>query len=352
MLKSSLFARALAACALLLVGASADATNVLVNPTFNTDTSGWTIPEPTKVTMTFSSNDANGSLTSGSVSVSNSSPNGSDGQGIQQCLNAPTVSSSLTYGGKIFYPSGQARTGPVRIALRWMDGANCTGNQLGGGQPSDLSLNAPNDAWASFSGGPVTVPAGALSARFAPYTSKVEAGGALVGLFDDLFLNNGGSIAPTIGKSFGAASVLLNGSTSLTITITNQNPSALSGLAVTDNLPAGLVVATPNALTNTCGGTATAVVGSGSVSLAAGTLAANASCAVGVNVTATSAGTKVNTTGAVSSTESGAGATATVNLDVITSFASPIPTLGEWALLALSALLALLALIGLRRKVS
>jgi len=67
---------------------------------------------------------------------------------------------------------------------------------------------------------------------------------------------------PTITKAFGAASIPLNGSTSLTFNITNPNTGiALTGIAFTDNLPAGLVIATPNALNSTCGGTATAVAG-------------------------------------------------------------------------------------------
>jgi uncharacterized repeat protein (TIGR01451 family) len=124
---------------------------------------------------------------------------------------------------------------------------------------------------------------------------------------------------PTITKAFGAASILLNASTSLTFNISNPNTSlALSGIAFSDTLPAGLVVATPNGLTSNCGGTATAAAGSGSISLTGGSLAANASCTVSLNVTGVQAGVQNNTTGPISSNESGAGATSnTASITVI-----------------------------------
>ena len=80
--------------------------------------------------------------------------------------------------------------------------------------------------------------------------------------------------APTIAKAFGAPSIVVNGTTTLTFTLTNPNAAtALTGVGFTDTLPAGLVVATPNGLANTCGGTVTAAAGSGSVALASGGLA-------------------------------------------------------------------------------
>ncbi|QBB70704.1 DUF11 domain-containing protein [Pseudolysobacter antarcticus] len=126
-------------------------------------------------------------------------------------------------------------------------------------------------------------------------------------------------LPPTISKAFGAASIPLNGSTSLSFTITNPNAgNTLSGVGVTDNVPAGLVVATPNGLTGSCGGgTITAVAGSGNVTLSSATLAANASCTFSINVTGIAAGNQNNTTGNVTSTEGGNGGTASASVAVV-----------------------------------
>ena len=116
---------------------------------------------------------------------------------------------------------------------------------------------------------------------------------------------------PTISKAFSPTSIAVGGTSTLTLTITNPNGgAALTGVAVTDTLPAGVQVAsTPNA-SNTCNGTLTgATAGSGAISLSNGSIAAGGSCAISVDVTATSGGGKDNTTGAVSSTNGGTGAT-------------------------------------------
>ena len=124
---------------------------------------------------------------------------------------------------------------------------------------------------------------------------------------------------PTISKSFGASTIPIGGTTSLSFTIANPNGGAasLTGVGFTDNLPAGLVVATPNGLSGSCGGgTITAVAGSGGVSLSGATLAANSTCTFQVNVTGTTAGVKNNTTSAVTSIEGGNGNVATATLTV------------------------------------
>lgn len=124
---------------------------------------------------------------------------------------------------------------------------------------------------------------------------------------------------PTIAKTFGAASVALNGTTTLTFNLSNPNSAAsLSGIGFTDAFPSGLIVSTPNGSTGSCGGgTITAAAGSNSVSLSGASLADGASCTFAVNVAGAAAGVQNNVTGAVSSTEASNGGTASAQITVV-----------------------------------
>jgi hypothetical protein len=123
---------------------------------------------------------------------------------------------------------------------------------------------------------------------------------------------------PVIEKSFSDATIALGGTTALSFKITNPNASvALLGVAFTDTLPAGLVIATPNGLIGSCGGgTITAFAGTNAISLTGATLAAAGSCSFSVNVTAVVAGTQINVTSNVTSTNGGPGNIATATIDV------------------------------------
>ena len=162
-----------------------------------------------------------------------------------------------------------------------------------------------------------------------------------------------GVAPPTLSKVFGAASMPLNGSTSLGFTINNPNAStSLTGVGFTDSLPAGLVVSTPNGLTGTCGGGAiTATAGSSSVSLTGATLAGSASCTFGVNVTGNALGTMNNTTSAVDSVEGGPGIAASASVTVGAVGPAPptsVPALHPWALGLLGLLLVVAGSVALR----
>ncbi|MEW6079645.1 MAG: Ig-like domain-containing protein, partial [Thermodesulfobacteriota bacterium] len=123
---------------------------------------------------------------------------------------------------------------------------------------------------------------------------------------------------PEFSKSFSPGSIYTNESSTLTFTISNPNSgTTLNGIDFTDNLPAGVVVATPNGLTGGCGaGTITAVSATNVISLSNASLAPGASCTFSVDVTGTSAGTKTNSTFATS-TEGGASAISSTELIVV-----------------------------------
>jgi uncharacterized repeat protein (TIGR01451 family) len=123
---------------------------------------------------------------------------------------------------------------------------------------------------------------------------------------------------PAFSKSFLPATIALGGVSTLTLSIDNSTSTlAATGLDVTDNLPAGLTVASPSNAATTCGGgTLTAVSGTGTVSYTGGSVAAGTSCTVSVDVVGGAAGTLLNTTGDLTSS-SGSSGTASGALTVV-----------------------------------
>ncbi len=185
----------------------------------------------------------------------------------------------------------------------------------------------------------VQVPADAAPGTYANVTSPVSSNGVQAGApaADDLEIEP----APLFSKAFVPASILSSQVSTLVFTIDNTaNALAATGLAFTDALPAGVVVATPPAAASTCGGTVTAVAGTGTVALSGGTVAAGASCTVQVDVAGLAAGTFVNTSGELTSSLGSSGP-ATASLEVTANLVE-IPALGGWGLLLLAGALALL----------
>ena len=127
------------------------------------------------------------------------------------------------------------------------------------------------------------------------------------------------SLALDVAKAFAPNSIAYGGTSTLTVTLTNPNPVALTGTAFADTYPGGITnSATPGAAT-TCGGTVTAAAWSTSLALTGGTVPANGSCTVSVQVSAIGGGGLVNTIpfrGATSANggESGAAASATLTV--------------------------------------
>ena len=111
---------------------------------------------------------------------------------------------------------------------------------------------------------------------------------------------------PTLVKSFSPNPIGVGGTSTLAFTLSHTNPVTMTGATFSDFLPAGLQVASPPNLTNTCGGTVSgAVAGSTAITLTGGTIPPNGSCTLRVNVIATTAGPHLNVTSFISTTETG-----------------------------------------------
>jgi uncharacterized repeat protein (TIGR01451 family) len=100
------------------------------------------------------------------------------------------------------------------------------------------------------------------------------------------------TVTPTFNttKTFTPSNVAATGGVSrVTITVSNIGSGQLTGLSITDPLPAGLVIAaTPDASTTCAGPTSiTAVAGAGSATLTGAQLPASTSCALQFNVVTT-----------------------------------------------------------------
>lgn len=106
---------------------------------------------------------------------------------------------------------------------------------------------------------------------------------------------------PSIAKSFSPAIVPAGVFSTVTFVLSNGAVLPATAAAFTDNLPAGLVVATPAAPSSDCGGTLSAASGSSTISLSGGTIPALGSCTVTVRVVAASPGSYANTASGISS---------------------------------------------------
>jgi hypothetical protein len=119
--------------------------------------------------------------------------------------------------------------------------------------------------------------------------------------------------APLLQKAFDRSPILTTQTATLNFLISNPNQSeGLLGIAFSDVLPTGLTVANSGP-TPACGGNLTTTAPH-SIAFSGGNLGAAASCSFGVTVTGFAAGTQVNVTGNITSSNGGTGnqATATV----------------------------------------
>lgn len=255
---------------------------------------------------------------------------------------------AIPIGGVAFtdtYPANVVNAGSPSAHIT---GAGCTGS---------LAASAGGGSLALASG---IVPAGTTCSYKVLVTSNVA----------NTYVNGGGAITTPIGlnsaaasaslvvglapsitatKSFAPTSITIGAPAVLTIVLANPNPFPVTGVAIVDGYPPGMLNTTDAAPRSSCGGTVTGADLGNSVALTGGVIPANGNCTITVNVTANAAARFVNTTGALTSANGGLGAPATATL-VVTSNAQQIPILSHLAFVMLVALVALVGGIHVRTR--
>jgi len=209
---------------------------------------------------------------------------------------------------------------------------------------NDNAMGAQN-TWFSFgAGNSITFttglnPSGTTFFRIYGYNSNNTNPGSDLNIDNVLFTGCAAPVKPTIAKSFAPNPIAVNGTATLTFTLTNTNSASLTGAQFDDTLPSGVQVAASPSASTTCGGSPSWAPTAGATTLSFGqptgaTIPASGSCTASVVVTATTAGPHSNVSGFLSTIESGtttdsvAAATLTAVLPpVIAKHFNPTPIL-------------------------
>ena len=188
----------------------------------------------------------------------------------------------------------------------------------------------------------LNVTSGNAGTSLANNVTPVSAGPvALTGVLVSANVVVGNLVAPTVTKNIVATDLAIGGTTNLVITVQNTNLVSITGATFTDTYPAGLTNSGAPAVSITggsCTGTLTAANNGPSLALTAGVIPAASTCTYTVQIAGTTVGAKLNSTGAVTSTNAPAGVTASDTVNIYTaptaskSFVGPIDTNGSTTL--------------------
>lgn len=147
---------------------------------------------------------------------------------------------------------------------------------------------------ASIPAGGCTITVAVTSATAGSYTNTIPAGGLVTSAGANPTPANAGLVVrapgePTVAKAFAPSTINPGGVSKLTITLGNPNATVATLTAdLVDTLPADVLVAATPAVGGTCTGTKEATAGGSTVTFkTGGTVPANGSCTIVVNVTST-----------------------------------------------------------------
>ena len=121
----------------------------------------------------------------------------------------------------------------------------------------------------------------------------------------NLTVTGGGTLFISLVKGFEPPQVFGGSASTMSINLINPGSVTLTGIAFTDNMPSGMILANPvNLNVGTCGGTLSGVPGANSFSFSGGSLPPFGSCTLTLSATMTVNGNLTNTipAGAVTTT--------------------------------------------------
>jgi uncharacterized repeat protein (TIGR01451 family) len=233
----------------------------------------------------------------------------------------PVQPADVTAFTKTFAPDGIQPGEVSTITFTITTDATDTGIAFTDNLPSGMTVDtAPPNAQC---GGTVTAPAGSSTITFAGgaidtttcnITVDVTASdpGTYVNTTSDITWDPDGTaagasgtllVAPFFSKAFSPDTIDPGGTSTLTFTIDNTgNPDPVTFLEFDDTLPSDMTVST-DADSTQCDGTVTANAGDDTISFVNGTVAANDTCDIVVEVTASAPGTYDNTSSVLQSEE-------------------------------------------------
>lgn len=146
----------------------------------------------------------------------------------------------------------------------------------------------------------------------------------------------------TFGIAFNPATIGPGSSSQLIFTIENRSGTTGTGVAFTDPLPTGVVIAPVTGATSECGGTLSAPAGGSSIDFSGGVVPGNSTCNLYVNVTSSVSGPHTNNCGILTSANLGTSLDPTAVLTVATdhpgiskSFSPPQIVVGQRSTLTL-----------------
>lgn len=229
-------------------------------------------------------------------------------------INNPSNQKQQNLSFTDLFPGGLIVATPPNVT------STCGGNVYRTGTTTALS---GGEAALDFIGGALaantascTITVRVTSLTAAAYTNGGANITSLSGLANGVSPRTLNVVGTTLGKTFGAPSIITGGTTSMTFTVTNgTGDPAQAGFGFSDQLPAGLTV-TGTPASPQCGGTVSYNAGSNTLSLSGSTLTLGThSCTIAATVTSSTPGTYTNSSSNIISSAGGlntSGLTATL----------------------------------------